>query len=141
MAKINDSVSKTSDRNKEDLLTQINEPKYRVPLTLTYNRTLHNVKDGVKKHSNISQISNEFKNVFPESPIMYFHKSKNLKDFLWTKTIVHNKSQKVTLTNRKGYSIPSHAKTGKLCCKQVKHTNTFSSTLTKKIYNICNKLH
>ena len=82
MTKINDSVSKTSDRNKEDLLTQNNEPKYRVPLTLTYNRTLHNVKDGVKKHSNISQISNEFKNVSPEPPIMHFRKSKNLKDFL-----------------------------------------------------------
>ena len=45
MTKINDSVSKTSDRNKEDLLTQNNEPKYRVPLTLTYNRTLKNLKD------------------------------------------------------------------------------------------------
>ena len=40
MTKINDSVSKKSDRNKEDLLTQNNEPKCRVPLTLTYNRTL-----------------------------------------------------------------------------------------------------
>ena len=44
MTKINDSASKTSDRNKEDLLTQNNEPKYRIPLTLNYNRTLHNVK-------------------------------------------------------------------------------------------------
>ena len=66
------------------------------------------MKDEVKKHSNISQISNEFKNVFPEPPIMHFRKSKNLKDFLWTKTIVDNKSQKVILTNRKGiqYHLP-----------------------------------
>ena len=48
-------------------------------------------------------------------------------------------------SNRKGYSIPStpccHSKIGNLCCKQVKHTNTFPSTVTKRTYNICNKLN
>ena len=40
MAEIYDSISKTFDRNREDILTQNNKPKYRIPLTLTYNRTL-----------------------------------------------------------------------------------------------------
>ena len=45
-----DSISKTFDRNKEDLLTQNNEPKYRIPLTFAYNRTLPNVKEAVRKY-------------------------------------------------------------------------------------------
>ena len=32
-------------------------------------------------------------------------------------------------------------KTGNLCCKQVKHTNTFSSRFIKKTYSIYNKLN
>ena len=51
-------IKKQEDR--EDLLTQNNEPKYRIPLTLTYNRTLPNVKEVVKKHWTTLQINNEF---------------------------------------------------------------------------------
>ena len=72
---------------------------------------------------------------------MCFRRNKNLKDFLWTKTIVNNKVQKVKLSNRKGYSIPCNSKTGNLCYKQVKHTNTFSSTVTKRTYIMYNKLN
>ena len=81
-AEIYDSISKKFERNREDLLTQNNEPKYGIPLTFTYNRTLPNVKEAVRKHWNILQINNEFKNVFPEPPIMCFRRNKNLKDFL-----------------------------------------------------------
>ena len=35
---------------KTGLLTQNNEPKYRIPLILTYNRTLPKVKEAVKEH-------------------------------------------------------------------------------------------
>ena len=72
---------------------------------------------------------------------MCFRRNKNLKDFLWKKTIVNNKAQKVKLSNRKGYSIPCHFKAENLCCKQVKHANTFSSIDTKRSYNTYNKLH
>ena len=135
-AEIYGSMSETFDKNREDLLTQNNEPKHRIPLTLTYNHTLPNLKEPVKKHWNILPISNEFENVFLEPPIMCFRRNKNFKDFLWTKTIVNNKAQKVKVSNRKGYSIPCHSKTGNLCCKQVKHTNTFLSAVTKRTYNI-----
>ena len=140
-AEIYDSISKTFDKNREDPPTQNNKPKYRAPLTLTYNRTLPNVKEAVRKHWNILQINNEFKNVFPEPAIMCFLRNKNLKYFLWTKTVVNNKAQKVILSNRKGYSIPCHSKPGNLWCKQVEHTNTFSSTVTKMTCNIYNKLN
>ena len=99
------------------------------------------MKEAVRKHWNILQINNEFKNVFPEPPIMCFRRKKNMKDFIWTKTVVNNKTHKAILSNRKGYSIPCHLKSENLCCKQVKHTNTFSSTVTKTTFNIYNKLN
>ena len=51
-------MSETFDRNKEDILTQNNEPKYGISSTLTYNRTLQNVKEVARKHWNILQITN-----------------------------------------------------------------------------------
>ena len=99
------------------------------------------MKEAVRKHWNILQINNEFKNVFPEPPIMCFRRNKNMKDFIWTKTVVNNKTHKAILSNRKGYSIPCHLKSENLCCKQVKYTNTFSSTVTKRTFNIYNKLN
>ena len=45
---IYDSISKTFDRNREDLPTENNEPKFNSS-TLNYNRTLPNVKEEVKK--------------------------------------------------------------------------------------------
>ena len=139
-AEIYDNLSKTFDRNREGILTQNNEPKCRIPLTLAYNRILPNGKEAAKKHWIILQINNEFKDVFPEPPITCFCRNEILKDFFWTKAIVNNKAQKVKLSNRKGDSTPCHSKTGNLCCKQVKHSNTFSSTVSKRTYNICNKL-
>ena len=99
------------------------------------------MKEAVRKHWNILQINNEFKNVFPEPPIMCFRRKKNMKDFIWTKTVVNNKTHKAILSNRKGYSIPCHLKSENLCCKQVKYTNTFSSTVTKRTFNIYNELN
>ena len=116
---IYDSVSKTFDRNTDNLVTQNNKPKYSAPLTLTCNHTLPNVKEAVKKHWNILSI-----NVFLEPPIMCFRRNKNLNDILWMKTIVNNKAQKVKSSNRKRSSIPCQSKTRNLCCKRVKHTNT-----------------
>ena len=86
-ADIYGSISKTFDRSKKDLLTQNNEPKYRIPLTLTSNCPLPNLKEAVKKHWKILQMNSEFKGVFPEPQIICFCRNKSLKNFLWTEII------------------------------------------------------
>ena len=58
-----DSISKTFDENREDPLIQNDDPKYRIPVTLTYNRTSPNLKEAVKKHWNLLQIKNKVKDV------------------------------------------------------------------------------
>ena len=71
--------------------------QYVIPLTLNYNCTLPKVIEAVKKHWKVLQINNEFKDAFPELPMMCFRRNKNLKDFFGTKAIVNNKAQKVKL--------------------------------------------
>ena len=65
---------------------------------MTYNCTLPKVIETVKKHWKVLQINNEFKDAFPELPMMCFRRNKNLKDFFGTKAIVNNKAQKVKLS-------------------------------------------
>ena len=79
-AEIHDNILKTLGRNSKDLLTPNKGPRYRIPLTLTYNRTSPNMKETVKKNWNILKINNEFWNSFPEPPNMCFHRNKNLKE-------------------------------------------------------------
>ena len=89
---------------KQERLTQNNQPKYRIALTFTYNRTLPNVKETVKKHWNILQINNKFEDLFSEPLVMCFYRSNIWKTFFgqnqWSK-----KAQKVKLWNRKGNSM------------------------------------
>ena len=92
-AEIYDSISKAFHRNRKDLLTQNNEPKYRIPLAFTYNSTLPNVKETVKKHWNISQINNKLEDLFSEPLVMCVCRSKHLKDFLWRKEMVKKGSK------------------------------------------------
>ena len=92
-AEIYDNISKAFDRSRKDLLTQNNEPKYKIPLAFTYNRTLPNVKERIKKHLNILQINNKFEGSLSEPLVMCFCRNKHLKDFLWTKPIVKKGSK------------------------------------------------
>ena len=75
------------------------------------------------------------------APVMCFRRNTNLKEFHWMNATVNNKAPKVILSNREGYSIPCQSKTRNVWWKQINHTKTFSSTLTKRTYNIYNKLN
>lgn len=75
-AEIHDNILKTLGRNSEDLLTPNKGPRYRIPLTLTYNHTLPNVKEAVRKHWNIFRINNEFKTYFQNKQSRAFVETK-----------------------------------------------------------------
>ena len=48
---------------------------------------------------------------------------------------------KIIKQERKRYPISCHSKPGKLCCKQMRHTNKCSSTATKRTCNIYSKFN
>ena len=64
-AEIYDSISKKFDKNREDTLTQNNEPKYRIPLTLP---TYFTKRDRSSKETlEYKNVKLEFKDIFPAS--------------------------------------------------------------------------
>ena len=84
--------------NKTDTATQINRaisvPRNellnkiktsnteRLPLTVTYNRTLPDLKTIIDKNWHILQIEPKLKEIFAEPPILAFKRNKNLRDII-----------------------------------------------------------
>ena len=81
-----DIISKAFSKSKKNKLRQSETPNSGI-LSLTYNRTLINVKEAGKKRWNVLKINNEFKDIFAESPLLCFRRNKDSKGFLWRKEI------------------------------------------------------
>ena len=62
----------------------------RIPLILTHNRTLPDIKIAVNKHWDILKINRAFEQVFAELPIVVFRRNRHLQDILGKKTIINN---------------------------------------------------
>ena len=93
--------------NKKDTTTQINRaisiPRNellnkiktsnteRLPLTVTYNRTLPDLKTIIDKNWHILQIEPKLKEIFAEPPILAFKRNKNLKDIIGGNKVFDNK--------------------------------------------------
>ena len=60
---------------------EINKKK-NIPLALTYNRTLPNISEIVRKNWHILQINPEFRNVFVNKPTIAFKRNKNIQDLI-----------------------------------------------------------
>ena len=86
----------------------------RIPLILTYNRTLPDVKKVTANNWNLLQIKKEFQDIFQQTPILACRINKNLHDLLVCKNIVNNRVQK-NLKNKIGFSIKCFSKSGNLC--------------------------
>ena len=52
----------------------------RIPLSITYNKTLPNITKIVNKNWNILQINTKFHGVFQATPTIAFKRSKNFQD-------------------------------------------------------------
>ena len=109
----------------------------RIPLILTYNFTLPNMKDFLARNWNILSINQGFQDIFNELQLLAYRKNKNPQDLLGRKNIAKGK---LIWTNNKskktGYSSPCQTKSGNLCCKQVNQTTTFTSSVTMQKFNI-----
>ena len=86
-AEICDIISKAFSKSKKNKLRQSETPNSGI-WSLTYNRTVTNVKEAGKKRWNVLKINNEFKDIFAESPLLCFRRNKDSKGFLWRKEIV-----------------------------------------------------
>ena len=61
--------------------------KNRIPLSITYNRTLANISNIATRNWNILQINTEFHGVFQSKPMIGFKRSKNPQEIIGSHTV------------------------------------------------------
>ena len=94
-----DEQIKKVDRTerKELFICKEKHNKIRIPLSITYNRTLPNISKIVNRNWNILQINTEFHGVFQATPMIAFKRSKNLQDIIGGHTVKQRKVFKKNL--------------------------------------------
>ena len=103
----------------------------RLPLTVTYNRFLPDLKTIIDKNQHILQIEAKLKEIFAKTPILAFKRNKNLRYIIGGNKVFYNK--KILNVNKfnKGKCQPCFTKSINLCCKQLKTCSTFQSVFHK----------
>ena len=73
-----------SELTREALLTskQKTANKLRIPLVLTFNQTLPNIKKFIDEHRHLLQINPKLKNAFQERPIIPYNRNMDLKEII-----------------------------------------------------------
>ena len=103
----------------------------RIPLILTYNRTLPDVEKLTTNNWNLLQINKKFQDIFQQIPILPLEQMKTFR----FKNMLNNRVQQ-TSKSTIGFSTMCFWKSENLCCKQVVHSSSFISNITKRTYNI-----
>ena len=133
-----------SGYNKTDTTTQINRaitiPRTELlnkiktsntehlPLTVTHNRTLPDLKTITDKNWHILQIEPKLKEIFAETPILAFKRNKNLRNIIRGNKVFDNKKNLNVKKLNKGKCQSYFTRLINLCCKQLR---TFKESLTK----------
>ena len=77
-----------------------NKSKKNIPLVLTYNKTLPNISEVVRKNCHILHINPEFRNVFANKPTIAFKRNKNIQNLTGSHLIKDGKVAKKKLEKR-----------------------------------------
>ena len=126
---LDEQIKKVDRIERKELFTckeKMNN-KNRIPLSITYNRTLPNISKIMNRNWNILQINTEFHEVCKATPIIAFKRSKNLQEIIGGHTVKQGKVFKKNLTRLNGNSIPYTSLRPSLCCTQELNTQAFTS--------------
>ena len=135
-----EAYHKSSLWSRKDLLeNKKKKPSSRIPLVVTYNRTLPCLGPIINKHWHILQLDPKMAKKFSERPVLAYRRCKNLRHLIGSNKISNNKVVKPT--RNPGECKPCLLRSDCQCCKQINKTNTFSSKITKKTFNIRHNLN
>ena len=138
---IESNIGKANIVPREDLLIVKDKQQgsTKTPFVVTYNRTLPNIRTTLNKHWNTLSINKGIAEKFKDKPIVAFRRNKNLKDLIGGTTIENDKVKRQKTTKGKSSSCDKDKRSK--CCKQVVNTTKFKSSITKRTYNIREKMH
>ena len=130
---INRAISVSRNKLLNKIKTSNTE---RLPLTVTYNRPLPDLKTIIDKNWHILHIEPKLKEIFAEPPILTFKRNKNFKDMIGCNKVFHNKKILNWKKFNKGKCQTCFTRSIKLCCKQLKTFSTFQSAFNKNTFLI-----
>ena len=121
---------------RKELLNKIKTSNTeRLPLTVTYNRTLPDLKTIIDKNWHILQIEPKLKEIFAEPPILAFNGNENLKDIIEGNKVFDNKKILNVKKFNKATWQPCFTRSVNLC-KKLKTCSTFQNAFNKNTFLI-----
>ena len=120
-------IQRAAELDRRTLLTyKEKETSSRIPLIVTYNQNLPNLKgilDATWDHIKINPTTHT---KFPEKPIICYKRNRNLRDEIGQTTISKNRVVRKRTSNR-GRCSPCLGRSDCLCCKHIIGTNFFTN--------------
>ena len=134
---ITEEIQKVNNKQRIQLLNkEKTPPTNRITLSITYNKTLPNIKGIIEKHWHILHVNSDLEKVFHNKPLFAFRKNTNLKQILGGHIIENIKKAISSAKLGQGTCTPCYSNSRTLCCKQVQKTETFKSNQTNEVFKI-----
>ena len=132
-----------SEIERDALLTPKSKEKdkKRIPFITTYNKTLPNVKQIIKKHLHLLQTNSNLRTAFEQEPLIAYRRSKNLGDLIGSNKILDGKIVCKNNSKKQLYCRPCLTRRANICCHQVLKTNTFTSYTTGETFKIFHQVN
>ena len=127
-------------KREELLIEKTKKEDRRIPFTVTYNKSLPNIRQTIDKHWHMLLTNPMLAQTFQKKPTLAFRRNRNLKDLIGETHLSRNK--KITKPRRKtGSCSACLTKSNNLCCKQMISTKTFKSMSTGENFEIYHRLN
>ena len=129
---VTEAISKAASLNRSDLMSYKEKTRTsRIPLIVTYNRTLPNLKKIISSTWNHLQINPTTADKFQERPIVCYKRNPNLRDLIGQTKISRNRVVRKT-EPRRGRCSPCRGRADCQCCNHIINTEFFTSRKGKR---------
>ena len=137
--KIAGEIQRAASKERQSLLTYKEKTEdRRIPLVLTYDNRLPNVREIINENWKLLQINETEGRKFADKPRLCYRRNRNLRDILGQTKLSKGK---VIRTKEKpsGRCAPCRGRADALCCTHVVNTNVFTDGTGRKKFQIRQK--
>jgi hypothetical protein len=125
-SKVSEEINRAANVNREALLTYKEKTESNmIPLVVSYNKRLPNLKKILEESWSTLQINETEKAKFKEGPLVCYRKNKNLRDILGQTRISKNRVARKK-HQRTGRCAPCRSRPDTKCCQHVVSTTYFT---------------
>jgi len=142
LKEVHDQINKAVTLKREDTLKLTKHDKNntnRIPFITTFNSTLPPITDIIHKHWDILKLKPNLEDIFTNPGMLTFRRSKNIKDMIGSNNILNDRIVKTKPRTKTIQPCQPCNHSSSLCCKYLNSTETFTSNVTNKTYNIYHK--